>query len=107
MPVDITHHRTRLRGLDTRRAKLHADQAAADKLAVEYLRKMRLQRRLTLGTVAATATFSISKLWDIEHGLRTGGTSLETFNQVVKAIDAIADEMKGEPVKYKLQVRHR
>ena len=32
---------------------------------------------------------------------------LMRFNQVVKAIDAIADEMKGEPVKYKLQVRHR
>lgn len=89
MPVEITHHRTRLRGLDTRRAKLHADQARADKLAGQYLRQLRKDKRLTLETVAESAGFSLGKLWDIEQGDRSIGLTLETFNQVVKAIEEV------------------
>ena len=92
MPAKITHLRTRLRNLDTRRAKLHADQAALDKAAGAHLRQLRLDRRLTLNTVARSAGYSIAKLWEIEQGDRSIGLSLETFNQVAGAIDYICGQ---------------
>ncbi len=89
MPVNIQRLRQKLRGLDTRRERLHAAQAVLDKAAGQYLRQLRIDRWIKLRQVAHAAGFSIGKLWEIEQGVRTGGLSLETFNQVAKAIKEV------------------
>jgi hypothetical protein len=90
MPAKINHLRTRLKNLDTRRERLHADQAVIDKAAGDHLRQLRIERRLKLHEIAKSAGFSIGKLWDIEQGDRVVGLSLETFDQVAQAIEEVA-----------------